>query len=264
MKILGLFVLVAAVLAFTLPVLFLDADLGTATVLAKDKEDKKDKDKDDDKDDDEEKKDSGSKFDDDDDEKEDGKKEDKIPDKPVKKTYAFADYRLEFTIEDSRFWKHDRNYSDEDTKAGICLKMLMKRPKSDDHFDVRIRCQGFEHGGNVKIGEATVGSSNIKGLADASFERDMESWKETKDITKPKGIKMNRVLGKVYHYGFTGMAPGNSYPLHVSMYYMKYKSKTYIMSVLFTTTSWKNKGIREAVDKLLKSFKAKKKTKKKR
>jgi len=255
MKTFGYVILGVALLLFAVPILMLDADFDAATVLAKDKKDDDKKEKKDG-----EKKKGESKFGDD--EKKDGEKKDEVPDEPVPKTFALSDYRLEFKLEDSRFWTHDTNYTDDDVKRNVCLKMRLKLPKSDDHFDVLITGQSIAHNMQLSYPDGTkIGAENYKGLAQKDYDRETTSWKEVKNETKPKSIKLSRDVGKAYFYSFTGMTPGGAYPLHREMYYFKYKDKTYMLSILFTTTSVKNKQIKGAVDKMLKTFKAKKKKK---
>lgn len=261
MKTVGLLILGVAILLFVAPILSLDADFDAAQVLAKDKE--KDKDKDEKKKDDE-KKDGKSKFGDDDEEKE-GKKKDEVPDKPVPATYSLSDYRLQLTLEDSRFWKHDTNYTDDEAKRNVVLKLQLKRPKSDDHFDVIITANTMGHNMKYTYPDGTaIGGDNYKRLAEKRYDDETSSWKSVKNKKKPKSMKLSRDAGKAYFYSFTGMTPGGAFPLHREMYFFKYKDKTYAFSILFTTTSAKNKGIKAAVDKMMKSIKVKKKKKKRR
>ena len=186
MKTVGYLILGVAILIFAVPILSLTADFDAAEVLAKDKkEEDKDKKKKDD-----EKKGGKSKFGDDDDEKKDGEKKDEVPDEPVPKTYALSDYRLEFKLEDSRFWTRDTNYTDEEVKQNVVLKMQLKRPKSDDHFDVNIRVVTYGHNMKYTYPDGTaIGGDNYKRLAQKRYDDETSTWKSVKHKKKPKSMK---------------------------------------------------------------------------
>ncbi|MHC4471529.1 MAG: hypothetical protein ACYTDY_06350 [Planctomycetota bacterium] len=245
MRILMCLALVLALLLFAAPG-FLDAK---GEKKGKDG-DKKEKDKDKDK---KKGKGKGSLLEEEDEEEEK---------KPEPKTFAFKDYLLSMNVKDGRWWKHDKNYTADDEKYGVVLKLRFKLPKTDEAFDLIVNCQGFSHDKKLKFEDGTeLGCQNYKGLADKFYSDDMLQWKEVKNVEKPKAIKLNREFKKVFRYSFTGLHPKGGSPLHKVNHLFKHKKKTYRLTVLYTTGSHKKERVRDEAKALLATLKSRKKKK---
>ncbi len=185
------------------------------------------------------------------------KPKDEGKDKPVPKTISFSDYRIRMKTKDGRWWRQDKNYTEQDQKAKVLLKLFFKLPKSESHFDVQIVGQGWEHKLQFDFDGRKVKADNFKSICQHFFENDLKQWKnlKKKTIVKPKSIRLGKKRWKAYFYAFTGQAPWGT-PLHKEAYFFKHKDKTYHLGVYFTTTAWKTERITTEVTELLKSLSA--------
>jgi len=192
----------------------------------------------------------GSAFD------EPGTEEEAVPDEPKPATFSFKDYRITMNTADGRWWKQDRNFSEQEVKQNLVLKLRFKLPKSESAFDVIMQAQGFAHNLSITYKDGSkVGAANYKVICSKNFEADKERFKGAKNIEKPKKVALGKKRWKAYRYALTG-SPG-SMPLRKIGYYWKYKDKTYALSILMNTTAAKNKRILKEVDDLLKSLQPK-------
>ncbi len=193
----------------------------------------------------------GSAFD------EPGAEEEAPADEPRPATFSFKDYRITMKTEDGRWWKQNRNYTDEQEKANVLLKLEFKLPKSESPFDFYIQVQGFAH--NLKLtfkDGSSIGAANYKVLCSKHFEGDKKYYEGAKDIEKPRKVPLGRKRWKAYRYAITGQ-PGGNMARRKTAYYWKYKDKTYMMIIIMNTTAAKNKRITKEVESLLKSIQPK-------
>ena len=194
--------------------------------------------------------DGGSAFD------EPAAEEETVPDEPKPATFSFKDYRIIMETKDGRFWKQDKNYTEDDEKGKVLLKLAFKLPKSESFFDVNIVGRGNAHNQKLTFEDGSaIGASNYKVLCSKHFADAKERFKGAKDIEKPKKITLGKKRWKAYRYALTG-SPG-SMPLRKIGYYWKFKDKTYILSIVMNTTAAKNKRILKEVEDLLKTLQEK-------
>ncbi len=176
---------------------------------------------------------------------------------PTPKVFTFKDYRMEMETKDGRWWTVN-DIPAEEVEKGVMFSLRFKLPKSPDHFDVQMFCQGWKHGGGLTFPDGTqIGIDNYKALCDKYYEGDMKEWKEVRDPEPPKKIKWANAAKVAYRYAFTGLGPGSAFPLRKELYTFKFKDKTYYFNILFTTTSTKNERVRKEVEDLLKSLREK-------
>ena len=177
--------------------------------------------------------------------------------KPTPKTFTFKDYKLEMETKDARWWTVNE-IPQEEADKGVVLNLQFKLPKSEDYFDVRMFSQGWKVGGKLSFQDGTeIGIDNYKMLCEKYYADDMKEWKEVRDAEPPKKIKMANAVKTAYKYAFTGLGPGNKFPLHKEMYLFKFKDRTYYINILFTTTSIKNERVVKVVDEMMKSLREK-------
>lgn len=197
--------------------------------------------------------DGGSAFD------EPGTEEEAPADEPKPETFTFKDYRIIMDVEDGRWWKQNKEYTENDEKANVVLKLIFKLPKSESAFDINISAQAFAH--NLKLtyeDGSSIGADNYKAICDKNFERDQKGFEGAKDIEKPRKVPLGKKRWKAYRYALTGQPSwAGGMPLRKIAYFFKYKDKTYSLSVILNTTAAKNERILEELENLLKSIQQK-------
>jgi hypothetical protein len=190
----------------------------------------------------------GSKF------GEDEPKEEKkdIPDKPTPETYILKDYKLEMTAEDGRFWKQNLNFTKEDEEKGVCLRMILKLPKTKQLWDAQIFCQAWAHNMNLEFEDGTkMNTAEIKRLSEKWFEDAERDRKGFSDPVKPKTIRLSRDTGKVQMWAFS---TSDGVPTRQFFYLFKFDQKTYYFVVTYTTASAKDKKLVKSIQKMLKTI----------
>jgi hypothetical protein len=185
-----------------------------------------------------------------------GTEEEATPEEPKPATFSFKDYKIIMQTKDGRFWKQDKNYTENDEKGNVLLKLVFKLPKSESHFDVNITGAGWGHKFALTFADGSkCGASNYKVLCSKFFESDKERYKGAKNIEKPKKVTIGKKRWKAYRYALTG-SPG-SMPMHKIGYCWKFKEKTYFLHIRMNTTAAKNERILKEVENLLKSMQEK-------
>ncbi len=175
----------------------------------------------------------------------------------AEKYFASKDIRLHMPKpKDLVGWKQDKTFDPEKEKS-LVYKIVMKKPDSADPFDVRIVCSAYDQKNmNLTITdrngeEQTVSTASVARIAEIFAGNIEKSFKEIKDKKKLRKQRISATIKKGYYFYATGRA---QIPLHHRLYVFGVNGKTYIMQILMTTTSIRDKELVKTVDNMVKKM----------
>jgi hypothetical protein len=182
--------------------------------------------------------------------------------RPAKERHFVSrDIRLHFPKPKSTVgWTQNKQYTKDE--ESIVLKLRLKKPDSSDPFDFVMTIQGFDQKGSVNFrnpetGEETqISAGSIQRMAEHMMTGIRKSYKDIKDEQKLRKKRISRTVKKGYVYMITGLRDfgASSMPVHTRLYAFGFDGKTYLMSVMMTTTTLKNEKLLESIDDMIKGL----------